>query len=151
MIRFIIALFMLVAAPVAAQNAPSADTDARIIRLSRGQRAPSDGLLAPEFLFVDWRSRLAVFEGRLRIETEAATARAATALELCNGRIELADERLELVDSLWRDRAGELAESLTSSLHEDVFDSPIFWYVMGVATVVILAIAAGVVGFAAAP
>ena len=150
--RLAAALLLIALAPSLTQaQEPAALPDAPpIVRLERGDRAPSDGLLAPESLFVDWRTRIALLEDQLRIESEAAEARADVRARLCDQRLELAGERTTLVETLWRDRAEELAEDLAEAQREDIGDSPILWYMLGVATVVVLGIAGGVIGWAVA-
>lgn len=150
--RLTAAILLITLAPsLATAQEPAELPDAPpIVRLERGDRAPSDGLLAPESLFVDWRMRIALLEDQLRIEAEAAEARAAVRLRLCDQRLELAGERTTLVETLWRDRAEELSEDLAEAQREDIGDSPILWYMLGVATVVVLGIAGGVLGWAVA-
>lgn len=121
----------------------------RLLRLARGDRAPSDGILAPEDLFVDWRTRIVILESQLRIESEAAASRLEVAERLCSQRLTLATARTDLVSNLYRDRVTQLAEELRDAQHEDVTDSPLLWYFLGVATVVVLGVAGGLITLAA--
>ena len=124
----------IVTAP-ALTYAQEAEEAPRLERVERGDRAPFTGILAPEALFVDWRTRIVLLEERLRIEGEAATALLAVEHQLGIDRLHAESSRRELVTSLYEGRIEILAAELLEA-REDAelgfFEQPAFWFAMGV-------------------
>lgn len=148
------ALLLAVAAPNApalAQDAPeSASAEERVDvgpdrleRLSRGQRAPSDGFLVSPDLLLDWSFEIRRLR-RLRIlDAEAAEQLCAVELNHANRRVEIEVERGEALRGLWQDRARGLAEELREERGFDLLEAPAFWFVVGALVVTAAAVALG--------
>jgi hypothetical protein len=144
-------LALLVAAPAQAQDASeSADVEERadiapdrLERLTRGERAPSDGFLVSADLLLDWSFRIRRLR-RLRIlDAEAAEQRCAVQVGHADRRVQIEVERGEELRNLWRERAQGLAEELRAERGFDLLESPFFWFAAGVVVAVAAAVALG--------
>ena len=144
-------LVLLVAAPSQAQDAPEAaaaeerveiDPD-RVDRLTRGERAPSDGFLVSPDLLLDWSFEIRRLR-RLRIlDAQAAEQLCAVELEHAGRRVEIEVERGEALQGLWQERAQGLAEELREERGFDLLEAPAFWFVVGALVATAAAVALG--------
>lgn len=126
----------IVVTPVSAQSGrESRDSLERLVRVDQGDRAPFPGVLAPEQLFVDWRSRIVLLEERLRIDAEACSARASAVAEASAASLEAERARRGLEGELFRQRLEALALELRRA-REDAkpgfFERPAFWFALGI-------------------
>jgi hypothetical protein len=134
-------------APGDPEGASGAETgsdpgEGEIASLGRGQRAPFAGLLIAQEDLVRWRLEIERLRFRLRVDLDALRARHVVETRLAEGRVEAADDRTELHDQLWEEQASGLAAELLEERVTHWYEHPILWYVLGVATVVAVAVAA---------
>lgn len=137
--RFIAALSVLFvlssSSPAGAQDLSARADTSRLTRLTSGQRAPFEGILAPESLFVDWRARIVLLEGQLEINTAAAADRELAIDELFQARLDFETDRRDLERELFTGRIEVLrreVETARAASKRGFFEQPAFWFAMGV-------------------
>lgn len=115
----------------------------RLERLQRGERAPRDGFLVEPLLLLDWSFEIRRLRRLRVIDLDAADGRCAVRVGHLESRLEIRAEHTAAMVELWRGRATELGEALRSEQETDVFDSPAFWFGLGIVVAVLGAVGLG--------
>lgn len=139
--------FLAVPRVVHAQEGPGGPVppSERVESLRRGTPAPFDGILVEPVLHAWYVQRIERLEFRLSADLAREAERQAVLLDLERARTRAADDRLVLHTGLWQDRV-TAAERRTASVQRQlererrgsIWTQPLFWYIAGVVTVVVL-------------
>lgn len=125
----------------AALTAPG---DGEIVSLTERERAPFAGLLITQPDLVRWRLTIERLQYELDAERSLHQQVLDATRQMYEQRLTLREERLTVIDGLWRARATELREAAQEALERaqrEAWEHPVVWLAIGVAVGVLGAVA----------
>jgi hypothetical protein len=115
-----------------------------ILALEQGQRAPRAGMLIADEDLAAWRLEIRRLRFQLDAQRNVFQLTMEARLEQERARTRAAEDRLELRDRLWGQRAQELSDQLAVSRADEGpawYEHPVLWFAAGVACSVAIVVA----------
>lgn len=112
--------------------------------LREGERAPFTGQLLVQEDVLRWARTIEDLEYRLELDRTTEQERCSIRLQLEEARTKNAEDRLNLRETLWRQRAEELSNSLRNAQKNAIrewWESPPLWFAGGALTAVVSVLA----------
>lgn len=128
--------------PVFAQTPPVETIpagDDRIVPMSKGQAAPFEGQLFEPATALRWANWLQQYKLRLKVDVEREQKMCAVQLDFSGEKLRIEREKWQTITEDYRKRLLESEKARAASeelrLHPPFFESPVFYYGLGVVTV----------------